>query len=105
MRAGMDRRAMAALAAAHIAVDSASGARRASGMSVSSVGGNAGYTLGALVTRPFVVGHGVTGGLLLMVPCLVVAGLLMRRVPFLLLVAHSHSRAAQPVAGGGPEKH
>src|SRR5438105_2789458 len=83
----------------------ASGARRASGMSVFSVGGNVGYALGALVTTPIVVGLGLTGGLLLMVPCLVVAGLLLRLVPFLLLVEHGHSRAAQPVARGGPERH
>jgi MFS transporter, FSR family, fosmidomycin resistance protein len=62
----------------------ASGDRRASGMSLFSVGGNVGYALGAIVTTPIVVGLGLTGGLLLMVPCLVVAGLLLRLVPFLL---------------------
>jgi len=62
----------------------ASGDRRASGMSLFSVGGNVGYALGAIVTTPIVVGLGLTGGLLLMVPCLVVAAMLLRLVPFLL---------------------
>ena len=53
-------------------------------MSLFSVGGNLGYALGALVTTPIVVALGLTGGLLLMVPCLVVAGMLLRLVPFLL---------------------
>ena len=70
----------------------ASGDRRASGMSVFSVGGNIGYALGAIVTTPIVVGLGLTGGLLLMVPCLVVAGMLLRLVPFLL--------SLEPGAGG-----
>src|SRR5215472_12894430 len=56
----------------------ASGAKRASGMSLFSVGGSVGYALGAIVTTPIVVALGLTGGLLLMVPCLAVAGLLIR---------------------------
>jgi FSR family fosmidomycin resistance protein-like MFS transporter len=62
----------------------ASGDRRASGMSLFSVGGNIGYALGALVTTPIVIALGLTGGLLLMVPGLVVAGMLLRVVPHLL---------------------
>src|SRR2546421_3735218 len=54
----------------------ASGARRASGMSLFSVGGNIGYALGALVTTPIVVALGLTGGLLLMVPGIAVAAAL-----------------------------
>jgi MFS transporter, FSR family, fosmidomycin resistance protein len=81
----------------------ASGARRASGMSLFSVGGNVGYALGAVVTTPIVIGLGLTGGLLLMVPCLVVAGLLLRLVPFLLTLEPDRSRAERP-ATGGPER-
>ena len=83
----------------------ASGARRASGMSIFSVGGNVGYALGALVTTPIVVALGLGGGLLLMVPCLVVAGLLLRLVPFLLSTETGRTRAAQPAAFHGPERY
>jgi len=83
----------------------ASGARRASGMSLFSVGGNVGYALGALVTTPIVVALGLTGGLLLMVPCLAVAALLLRLIPFLLSLEPGHTRAARPAAGvGGRER-
>jgi FSR family fosmidomycin resistance protein-like MFS transporter len=51
----------------------ASGERRASGMSVFSVGGNVGYALGPAVTAPLVLWLGLRGGLLLALPGLVVA--------------------------------
>jgi FSR family fosmidomycin resistance protein-like MFS transporter len=82
----------------------ASGARRASGMSLFSVGGNVGYALGAVVTTPIVVALGLTGGLLLMVPCLAVAILLLRLVPFLLSLKPDHTRAAHSVAVDDPER-
>jgi FSR family fosmidomycin resistance protein-like MFS transporter len=81
----------------------ASGARRASGMSLFSVGGNVGYALGALVTTPIVVAFGLRGGLLLMVPCLAVAALLLRLIPFLLSL-EPDSRAARPASSGGRER-
>src|SRR5436190_15005707 len=83
----------------------ASGDRRASGMSLFSVGGNVGYALGAIVTTPIVIALGLTGGLLLMVPCLVVAGMLLRLVPFLLSLepgARSASRSAAPTGEDRP---
>src|SRR4051794_14905575 len=55
----------------------ASGRRRASGMSLFSLGGNVGYALGPTATTPLVLAFGLTGGLLLSLPCLVVAGLLL----------------------------
>jgi len=76
----------------------ASGEQRASGMSLFSVGGNVGYALGALVTTPIVIALGLTGGLLLMIPGLVVAGMLLRLVPYLLAL---EPREADPGAGGG----
>jgi FSR family fosmidomycin resistance protein-like MFS transporter len=82
----------------------ASGDKRASGMSVFSVGGNVGYALGALVTTPIVVGLGLTGGLLLMVPCLVVAGFLLRLVPFLLSLEPGAERAARPASTGDEQR-
>lgn len=78
----------------------ASGTRRASGMSLFSVGGNVGYALGAVVTTPIVVGLGLTGGLLLMAPCLAVAGLLLRLVPFLLSLEPAEPRATRRTTGG-----
>jgi FSR family fosmidomycin resistance protein-like MFS transporter len=61
----------------------ASGRRRASGMSLFSIGGNIGYGVGPTVTTPLVLALGLTGGLLLAVPCLAVAALLLVLVPFL----------------------
>jgi MFS transporter, FSR family, fosmidomycin resistance protein len=82
----------------------ASGARRASGMSLFSVGGNVGYALGALVTTPIVVALGLRGGLLLMVPCLAVAALLLRLIPFLLSLEPDSTRASRPAVAGGRER-
>ena len=61
----------------------ASGRKRASGMSLFSVGGNVGYALGPIVATPLVVAFGLSGGLLLGVPCLVVALVVLWSVPFL----------------------
>jgi FSR family fosmidomycin resistance protein-like MFS transporter len=61
----------------------ASGNRRASGMSLFSIGGNLGYALGPTVTTPLIVVLGLTGGLLLAIPCLAVAAVLLVAVPFL----------------------
>jgi MFS transporter, FSR family, fosmidomycin resistance protein len=61
----------------------ASGERRASGMSYFSIGGNIGYALGPLLATPLIVWLGLRGGLLLAVPCLVVAFVLLRAAPFL----------------------
>jgi FSR family fosmidomycin resistance protein-like MFS transporter len=61
----------------------ASGRRRASGMSLFSIGGNLGYALGPTVTTPLVVALGLTGGLLLALPCLAVAAALLVAMPFL----------------------
>jgi MFS transporter, FSR family, fosmidomycin resistance protein len=78
----------------------ASGDRRASGMSLFSVGGNIGYALGAIVTTPIVVGLGLSGGLLLMVPCLVVAAMLLRFIPFLLTLEPGAGGAWRSAAAG-----
>ena len=60
-----------------------SGARRASGMSLFSIGGNIGYGLGAVVATPLVLWLGLNGGLLLAVPCLAIAAMLLASVRFL----------------------
>src|SRR5207253_2074141 len=51
----------------------ASGARRASGMSAFSIGGNVGFALGPVLATPLVVAFGLRGGFLLALPCLRVA--------------------------------
>jgi MFS transporter, FSR family, fosmidomycin resistance protein len=61
----------------------ASGQKRASGMSLFSIGGNVGFALGPTATTPLVLAFGLTGGLLLAVPCLAVAALLLALLPFL----------------------
>jgi FSR family fosmidomycin resistance protein-like MFS transporter len=60
-----------------------SGTRRASGMSLFSIGGNLGVALGALTTAPLLLGFGRVGGLLLAVPALVVTGLLLATTQYL----------------------
>jgi MFS transporter, FSR family, fosmidomycin resistance protein len=77
----------------------ASGLRRASGMSLFSVGGNVGYALGTLATTPLVVALGLTGGLLIMIPCLSVGTILLLSVPF-LLTFEPKAQAVRPRAKG-----
>src|SRR5438552_10948015 len=61
----------------------ASGRRRASGMSLFTVGGNIGYGLGAAVVTPLVVALGLDGAALVVVPCLLAAAALLRLRGFL----------------------
>ncbi len=66
-----------------------SGRRRASGMSLFSVGGNIGFALGPLVASFFVItlGLGLDGGVFVAVPGLVVAALLVLALPHLAAFA------------------
>jgi MFS transporter, FSR family, fosmidomycin resistance protein len=54
-----------------------SGRRRASGMSLFSIGGNLGYALGPIVATALVLEFGLRGGLLLALPPLAVGALLL----------------------------
>jgi len=54
----------------------ASGRKRASGMSYFNIGGNTGYALGPIVVTPLVLWLGLTGGLVAMVPVLLVAAVM-----------------------------
>ena len=76
----------------------ASGRKRASGMSYFNVGGNTGYALGAFATGQLVVCLGLVGGLLAMVPVLVVSLALVRAVPYL---SGLKAETPAPVRGGG----
>jgi MFS transporter, FSR family, fosmidomycin resistance protein len=61
----------------------AGGERRASAMSLFSIGGNLGYAIGPTVATPLVLAFGLTGGLLLAIPCFGVALVLLSLMPFL----------------------
>ena len=61
----------------------AGGRKRASAMSLFSIGGNVGYALGPTVTTPLVLALGLTGGLLLSLPVLGVALALLVVSPYL----------------------
>ncbi len=60
-----------------------SGSRRASGMSLFSIGGNLGVAIGALVTAPLMLAFGRAGGIGLAVPGIVVAVLLLAAMGYL----------------------
>ena len=79
----------------------ASGNRRASGMSLFSIGGNLGYALGAITATPLVLLFGLKGGLLLAVPCLAVAAVLFSLLPFLTTFVPERSDGP---AGGGEHR-
>jgi FSR family fosmidomycin resistance protein-like MFS transporter len=73
----------------------ASGRRRASGMSYFNIGGNTGYALGPIVVTPLVLWLGLSGGLVAMLPVLLVAFVMLRALPALvpLLPERSHAHA------------
>jgi MFS transporter, FSR family, fosmidomycin resistance protein len=75
-----------------------SGARRASGMSLFSIGGNLGVAVGALSTAPLLLLFGRAGGLLLALPALVVTVLLLGTLPYLRGFAPER-RKARSAAG------
>ena len=79
-----------------------SGDRRASGMSLFSVGGNVGFAAGPLFASFFVLtlGFGLDGGAFLVLPGLLVAGLLVLSLPYLGRFApEAGPRAARLTAG------
>lgn len=70
----------------------ASGRRRASGMSLFNVGGNAGYALGPVVVTPIVLWLGLSGTLVAALPALVVGIVLMLTLPHLRSVQADRER-------------
>jgi MFS transporter, FSR family, fosmidomycin resistance protein len=79
----------------------ASGAKRASGMSYFSIGGNVGYALGPALATPLIVWQGLRGGLLLAVPCLIIAAVLWREAPYLKTFA---TEERHPRRAGGRDR-
>jgi FSR family fosmidomycin resistance protein-like MFS transporter len=82
----------------------ASGRLRASGMSLFSVGGNIGFALGAVVATPLVVALGLSGGLLLIVPCFAVAAVLLALLPFLRSFEPERKPSTEAEVAEGPER-
>jgi len=77
----------------------ASGARRASGMSAFSIGGNVGFALGPIAATPIVVSFGLRGGFLLALPCLAIAAALLAAAPFLRGFAPDGEERARRASG------
>src|SRR5213078_4317233 len=71
------------------------GRRRASAMSLFSIGGNLGFALGPTVATPLVLAFGLEGGLLLAVPCLGVALALLRVAPRLASLSPERGRRSE----------
>jgi FSR family fosmidomycin resistance protein-like MFS transporter len=59
------------------AAHAASGRKRASGMALFSTGGNLGFSLGPLIASGAIAGLGLSGGVLLVVPAMLVAAILL----------------------------
>jgi MFS transporter, FSR family, fosmidomycin resistance protein len=72
----------------------ASGERRATGMAYFNSGGNAGYALGAFATGQLVVWLGLVGGVLAMVPVLVISLGLARVMPHLTTLQPTRGETA-----------
>jgi FSR family fosmidomycin resistance protein-like MFS transporter len=58
-----------------------SGARRASGMSLFSVGGNIGFALGPVIVTPLMLVFGLSGTLFVLIPTLLMAAVLVIELP------------------------
>ena len=81
----------------------ASGQRRASGMSVFSVGGNIGYALGPTATTPLVLALGLTGGLLLALAAFGLGGLTLIASLFGLTLGRKDEVTHETIPAEGPK--
>jgi MFS transporter, FSR family, fosmidomycin resistance protein len=75
-----------------------SGARRASGMSLFSVGGNVGFALGPVLVTPLLLAFGLHGTVFVMIPTGLMAAVLLRTLPRLIAFRSD-------VVGGRVRKH
>ncbi len=80
-----------------------SGPRRARGMSFFSVGGNAGFALGPVITTPLVLTFGLPGTLLLVLPALLMSLVLLHELPRLLTFRSEAAEAADKKSAREPE--
>jgi FSR family fosmidomycin resistance protein-like MFS transporter len=60
-----------------------SGSRRASGMSLFSVGGNIGFALGPVIVTPLMLAFGLSGTLFVLIPTLLMAAVVVIELPHL----------------------
>jgi MFS transporter, FSR family, fosmidomycin resistance protein len=74
-----------------------SGARRASGMSLFSVGGNVGFALGPVLVTPLLLVFGLHGTVFVVIPTWLMAAILLRELPDL-------TRFRSDVVGGRVQK-
>ncbi len=77
-----------------------SGAKRASGMSLFSVGGNAGFALGPALVTPLVLAFGLSGAFLLVIPGALMAAVMVFEMP--RLRCFRVDLAAEPAGEEGP---
>lgn len=80
-----------------------SGTGRARGMSFFSVGGNAGFALGPVITTPLVLYFGLPGSLFLAIPALLMGVVLLYELPRLLTFRPEAAEAAGKGAAEEPE--
>jgi len=80
-----------------------SGTGRARGMSFFSVGGNAGFALGPVITTPLVLYFGLPGSLFLALPALLMGLVLFRELPRLLTFRSETAKVAGEKDTGEPE--
>jgi FSR family fosmidomycin resistance protein-like MFS transporter len=75
-----------------------SGSRRASGMSLFSVGGNVGFALGPVMVTPLVLAFGIHGTLFMAIPGTLMALVLVHELPRLVTFRHAAAKRL-PKAG------
>jgi FSR family fosmidomycin resistance protein-like MFS transporter len=78
-----------------------SGVKRASGMSLFSLGGNVGFALGPVLITPLVLGFGLKGTLFMFIPGALVALAVLGNLPH--LVAFRPAAATDPADIGSPD--
>lgn len=80
-----------------------SGVRRASGMSLFAIGGNAGVAVGPILTSTLVIALGLEGGLLLFVPAVLAAAVLTTESRYLrAFIPREASANRRRIVGGQP---
>ena len=76
-----------------------SGARRSSGMSLFSVGGNIGFALGPVLVTPLLLVFGLHGTVFVLIPTWLMAAVLVHELPRLKTLPHRPRSAARVQRG------
>jgi FSR family fosmidomycin resistance protein-like MFS transporter len=80
-------------------MNAAAGLRKATGLSIFSMGGTAGFAVGPLLATGFMLAFGVRGAMLFALPAVVYAAVLFSQLRALPRLRHAH---AAPGAAGAP---